>query len=54
MVERETGGSLGNVDYHDWLCRNLANFLTDADLVLDAFHSSCFKVGPGSVCSLVV
>ncbi|KAF4470926.1 alpha beta hydrolase fold family [Fusarium albosuccineum] len=40
----------GNVDYHDWFNLDHGKFVSDADLIFDAFDKACHKVGP-EVCA---
>lgn len=41
----------GNVEYHDWFNLDHGNFMSDADVIFDAFDKACHKVGP-EACAL--
>ncbi|KAK7428569.1 hypothetical protein QQZ08_005007 [Neonectria magnoliae] len=36
----------GNCDYHDWFKLDHANFVSNTDLIFDAFDAGCHKSGP--------
>lgn len=37
---------IGNCDYTDWFNLDHANFMSDTDLIFDAFDTYCHKAGP--------
>ncbi|KAF7550422.1 hypothetical protein G7046_g8019 [Stylonectria norvegica] len=36
----------GNCDYHDWFELDHTNFVSDTDLIFDAFDEACYGAGP--------